>query len=764
MRFGLRFKFITIIFASVVLVAGPFLWFFISQQRTLLTDELVERGKILSENLARSSEYGILTEDKVLLRQLIKSVEQNKDLIYVEIMSATGKILTSYYPLGNPKVEMTKKDLSEGKLIINYTTSLAGEPIYDFLIPVWLQTIEEAESDWFIEKEPEEITEAKETKTDKIGFVHLGIGLKSTYSNIDRMRNFSILTIGLAYVLLAIIFSLFLNQVVVKPIQRFTNRAETIAAGDFEQKIKIRKSDEIGQLANSFDRMAEKLKKDIDIIKDSEKKIKSLAKFPSENPNPILRVDLNGVLIYANEAALSIFSNWKLQVGQAVPEVLQELTQEVEGPLVRKSDIQYGERIFSVTTVFLLNSEYVNIYADDITERKKAEEEINFLAHSIKNITQSVCITDLENNLIFVNDAFLKTYGYKEFELIGKNINIIRSKKNPTEILEKIKPETRKDGWQGELINKRKDGSEFPTFLSTSTLRDEYDKPIALVGVATDISKRKQTEEELSKYRQNLEELVEERTGKLEEKTVELQQANIQLQEADRMKSFFLANMSHELRTPLNSIIGFSGLLLMGIPGDLNAEQNKQLKKVKNSAQHLLSLINDILDISKIEAGKTDIFIEEFYFDEVLQEVVDTVSPLVNKKGIDLLYDTKEKNIILSDRRQVKQVLINLVDNAIKFTEKGSVKIGYRVLKNKNLEVRVIDTGIGIKKEDISKLFGFFQQVDMSSTKKHEGTGLGLYLSKKLVTMLGGNMSVKSEYGKGSDFTFILPIKYKESE
>jgi PAS domain S-box-containing protein len=659
---------------------------------------------------------------------------------------------------------LAKKDLSEDKLIINYTTSLAGEPIYDFLIPVWIENIEEAESDWFIEKEPEEIVEANETITEKIGFVHVGIDLKTTYRNIDRVRNFSILTIGLINVLLAIIFSLFLNQVIVNPIERFTNRAEAIADGDFEQKIKIRKSDEIGQLANSFDRMAEKLKKDINIIKDSEKKIKSLAKFPSENPNPILRIDLNDVLLYANEAALSIFSNWKLQVGQAVPEVLQDLTQGVEETLVKKSDIPYEECIFSVTAVLLPNSGYVNIYADDITERKKAEEEINFLAHSIRNITQCVCITDLENNLIFVNDAFLKTYGYKEIELIGKNIDIIRSKKNPTEILKKIKPETRKDGWQGELINKRKDGSEFPTFLSTSTLRDEDGKPIALVGVATDISKRKQTEEELSKYRQNLEELVEERTDKLEEKTVELQQANIQLQHADRMKSVFLANMSHELRTPLNSIIGFSGLILMGIAGNLNKEQKTQLTKVKDSAHHLLILINDILDISKIEAGKIDILKEEFYIDDVIQEVVDTVTPLVNKKGIDLLCEIKEKTIIFSDRRLMKQVLINLVGNAVKFTDKGSVKIKSRVLKTKHLEVRIIDTGLGIKKEDISKLFGFFQQVDMSSTKKHEGTGLGLYLSKKIVTMLGGTISVSSKYGKGSDFNFTFPIKDKGSK
>ena len=280
MKFGLRFKFVTIIFISLVLVVGPFLWFFISQQRRFLTDELVEKGKMLSESLAHNSEYGILTEDNVLLRLLIRYVEQYKDLSYIEIMDVTGRILSSYYPMGNPRTVLAKVNLGEEKLAINYTASLQGEPIYDFLVPVWTQIIEEAESDWLIEKEPEEGTHVEET--EKIGFVRVGINLRNTHQNINRLRNFSILTIVLAYVLLSFIFSLFLNRIIIKPIQRFTIRAEAIAAGDFEQKIKIKRSDEIGQLADSFDSMAENLKEDIDIIKDSEKKLKEYSEHLEE--------------------------------------------------------------------------------------------------------------------------------------------------------------------------------------------------------------------------------------------------------------------------------------------------------------------------------------------------------------------------------------------------------------------------------------------------------------------------------------------------
>ena len=220
--------------------------------------------------------------------------------------------------------------------------------------------------------------------------------------------------------------------------------------------------------------------------------------------------------------------------------------------------------------------------------------------------------------------------------------------------------------------------------------------------------------------------------------------------------------MSHELRTPLNSIIGFTGIILMGLSGSINEEQKKQLNLIKNSSKHLLSLINDILDISKIEAGKVELSIEEFKLDDIVGEVVESYAPALNEKGLKLLKDIPAGIMLHSDKRRFKQVLMNLVTNAVKFTDQGSIKIEARVSKNKNLEICVTDTGIGIKEEDMDKLFKFFQQIDMSSTKRYEGTGLGLHLSRKLVIMMGGDISVKSEYGKGSKFIIAIPLKYKE--
>ena len=276
-----------------------------------------------------------------------------------------------------------------------------------------------------------------------------------------------------------------------------------------------------------------------------------------------------------------------------------------------------------------------------------------------------------------------------------------------------------------------------------------------------EIAERKRAKEKLARYRHQLEKLVEARTAELAAKTAEVEKANIHLQEMDRLKSVFLASMSHELRTPLNSIIGFTGVMLQGMTGEVNDEQQKQLTIVKSNAHHLLDLINDVLDISKIEAGRVELSLEEFKLNDVMQDVVQAFSHMVSEKGLRFATEVPENGVLFSDERRVKQVLINLVSNAVKFTDMGTVKVAARVLDGEKLEICVSDTGIGIKEEDMSKLFEPFQQVDMSLRKRHEGTGLGLYLTRKLAELLGGDISAKSQYGQGSEFIFTMPLRYK---
>jgi PAS domain S-box-containing protein len=270
-------------------------------------------------------------------------------------------------------------------------------------------------------------------------------------------------------------------------------------------------------------------------------------------------------------------------------------------------------------------------------------------------------------------------------------------------------------------------------------------------GTQRDITARRASEEALRGAHCELERRVAERTA-------ELSAANERLRELDRMKSQFLAMMSHELRTPLNSIIGFTGILRQGLAGPINEEQAKQLGISYQSALHLLSLINDLLDLSRLEAGKMRPEHLPFDFSDVVTEALANESAMARCKGLRLVSDVPAALLMVGDRKRTLQVLLNLVDNAVKFTPTGEVKVTAATIDGK-LRATVSDTGIGIRQEHIGLLFEAFRQLDATSRRVYEGTGLGLYLCRKLLKMMGGEIWVESEFGKGSRFTFTLPLE-----
>lgn len=238
-----------------------------------------------------------------------------------------------------------------------------------------------------------------------------------------------------------------------------------------------------------------------------------------------------------------------------------------------------------------------------------------------------------------------------------------------------------------------------------------------------------------------------------------LEVSNKKLEAADELKSIFLASMSHELRTPLNSIIGFTGLLLMEVVGGINEGQKEQLERVKRNGNHLLDLINDVLDISKIEAGKIDLSISEFDIVKLLAEITKSIAPEVNAKGLEFQINMPDNAVMIrNDRRRVQQIIANFLSNALKFTAQGSINVTLLTEITREITVVVEDTGVGIKQDDLDRLFEPFQQINKDFSKSYKGTGLGLYLSKQLSSVIGGEILFESHYGQGSQFSMVLPV------
>ncbi len=356
--------------------------------------------------------------------------------------------------------------------------------------------------------------------------------------------------------------------------------------------------------------------------------------------------------------------------------------------------------------------------------------------------------------MLAVNDAFIQHYGYGRDEALSLLLTDLYPQEEK-ELIINIAAGLKGLAYVGEWHHRKADGAIITVLVRSHDI--DYWGHNARIAVISDVTEMKRMEAELRTINETLDFKVRERTTELTQKNSELETANDKLKELDQLKSMFIASMSHELRTPLNSIIGFTGILLQGLAGPLNDEQRKQMSMVKNSSQHLLELITDIIDLSKIEAGKITLHPETFDLAKTVRDVVETLRVAAVRKSLMLTVKEVEDMVIENDARRVKQVLVNLVANAIKFTEKGEVCIDI-VKENGTAVVKVSDTGPGIRAEDMEKLFRYFSQITSPDLPKQEGTGLGLYISKKLTALLGGDIWVESEYGKGSTFFVSFPV------
>jgi PAS domain S-box-containing protein len=368
----------------------------------------------------------------------------------------------------------------------------------------------------------------------------------------------------------------------------------------------------------------------------------------------------------------------------------------------------------------------------DITDRKKADQKFKDLLDSAP---EAMVIVDRDGEIVLANSQAVSLFGWSKQELLGQRIEMLvperfRSSHPGHRTHFFARPRARAMGVGLELYGLRKDATEFPAEISLSPL--ETEDGVFVSSAIRDVTERKRFEQKMH--------------------------------DANRMKSEFLANMSHELRTPLNGIIGFSEVLVDEKPGTLNPKQKEYLGDILNSGRHLLQLVNDVLDLSKVEVGRMDLFPEAFDVGKAVDEVCTTVSQAARPKGIEI-HRTIAPSLgtVTLDPQKFRQILYNLLSNAVKFTDEGG-RVGIVVdpIDPRSLRLRVSDTGIGIRAEDLGKLFVEFQQLDSGLARRHQGTGLGLALTKRIVELQQGTITAVSVHGKGSIFTVVLPIAGKE--
>ncbi len=476
----------------------------------------------------------------------------------------------------------------------------------------------------------------------------------------------------------------------------------------------------------------------------------------AHSPDAMIITDTAGQVMWWNAAAEDIFGHASAEaLGRPLAELIVPIELQDDEQRIRREAIEGGAERYELlrrrkdgTPIYVnINTSAVRDADGSVTHlvnrladatRYRARRDADFVRGRFQGVLEyapdAIVIVNGTGRIVLFNAQARAMFGYKPEQVIGEPIERLLPQRLRSDHLAQRTgylgaPRMRSMGEGRELHGLRADGEEFPVEISLSPI--DTDAGRLVMSAIRDISERKRIE----------------RT---------LQEKNEELERASRAKDRFLATMSHELRTPLNAIIGFAGLMLLKLPGPLTPDQERQLGLVQSSGRHLLSLINDLLDLAKIESGRVELQLDAVDCATAIDEVVQTLRPTADAKGLWLRVAPSDvRPIVRADPRALRQILINLTGNALKFTDAGGVDIRLEA-DNGQVRVAVRDTGIGISAADQARLFEAFSQVGESAARKAEGTGLGLHLSTKLAGLMGGRLVVRSEPGRGSEFTLHL--------
>ena len=381
-------------------------------------------------------------------------------------------------------------------------------------------------------------------------------------------------------------------------------------------------------------------------------------------------------------------------------------------------------------------------------DAKRERDRLNLI---LENVADPILVTDDRSNIILMNKEAEQLFEADDSESWERASMVQANDTKFTTFISDFTISSALARREQMKLHIPETGVELPVEVVSGKILNRRGEPLAIVSVLHDLTEQAENErlyEELKTFSSQLEERIQAATADLAEQNTRLQWQSRELEKANRLKSEFLASMSHELRTPINALIGYASLMLDRIYGDLTPRQEEGLNRIQGAAQHLLALINDILDLAKIEAGRMPLHLDDVTLGDIVTEISQQIEPLVKKKQLTFTVEVPSRSLVLhTDRTKVKQILLNLLSNAVKFTHHGGIWL--TVSKDEaDLRFDVRDTGIGIRENDLESIWEDFRQVDQSRTREFGGTGLGLSITRKLVDALGGHV-----------FTVVLPIR-----
>ena len=594
---------------------------------------------------------------------------------------------------------------------------------------------------------------------EMIGTVYIESDLENLHS---ALRQYTIVTVVLivASSFVALLLASRFQRVVSEPISHLVKTAKAISLQkDYTIRAEKHGGDELGLLVQGFNEMLEEIQSRDTALQASELRFRTLT---SHAPVGIFQTDRQGNCLFVNERWCEVAgmtpdeakgTGWARALHpQDRERVFSEWYDAAKGGHPFASEYRFGTPQGKVTWLYgsaiALRNEAEEIMGyigtvTDITERKEAEEKLkeseNRFRQLAENIHQVFWMSDPDKSeMLYISPAYEKIWGRTCESLYRR----------PTSFLEAIHPEDQQRvrrsleqqarGESTDILYRvvRPEGSSLWIRDRSFPIRNRLGRVYRVAGIAEDTTQQREAEEELKKK-------------------------TIQALEASRIKSEFVSNVSHELRTPINAIIGYSSLLLDETYGAVHQEQKMPLEGVVRNANDLLSLVNDVLDLSRIESGKMSVRLGPVDIPSLLQGVLSGLQPLFEQKSLFIRFDPPQVfPIIQSDAEKIKQITVNFLSNAVKFTKTGGIIVLTKDLPERGgIEFCIQDTGIGIRREELPKIFDAFHQVDASATREFGGVGLGLAIVKELVHLLQGEVRVESEYGKGSAFTIYLPYR-----